>query len=83
MDKALLIEKSWQSYRNEVIPEATSATQVIECRRAFYAGAQGLFTTILTILEPGAEPTDGDLETMNSIAAELKRFVDQVKVGIK
>jgi hypothetical protein len=83
MDKELLIEKSWLSYRSAVIPQAVGVTQVTECRRAFYSGAAALYATIMTILDPGQEATENDLRTMGLIDAELRRFGDQVKVGLK
>lgn len=42
-----------------------------------------LFSAILNILDPGTEATDWDLVTMDSIHAELLRFNDEVKAGIK
>jgi len=81
-DKELLIEKVWLSYRHAVIPAAAGATQVIESRRAFYAGAQALLQTILGILEPGEDPTEEDLRTISLIQAELNRFNDKVKAGL-
>lgn len=82
-DKELLIEQAWLSYRTEVIPAAAPQVQVTESRRAFYAGAQSLFGAIMNILEPGAEATEGDMETMSSIDAELRRFGAQVKAGLR
>lgn len=82
-DKERLIEECWLSYRDQVIPKDAPPVQVTECRRAFYAGAHSLFTTIMNILEPGAEATEGDLRTMDSIQAELRRYNAQVKAGIK
>lgn len=76
-----LIAKVWQSYRDEVIPEWANATQVIESRRAFYAGAEGMLSTVLGILDPGADVTDRDLLTMEAIQDELKEFVENVKAG--
>jgi hypothetical protein len=82
MDKELLIEEAWLSYRNAVIPAAAGATQLIETRRAFYAGACGLLQTVLKILEPGQEATAADVRTVGLIAAELRRFNDAVKAGL-
>jgi hypothetical protein len=82
-DKELLIEKAWLSYHSAVIPRDAPEVQIVESRRAFYAGAHSLLTTILGILEPGAEATEGDLRTMDLIQAELLRFNAQVKAGIK
>lgn len=81
-DKERLIETPWLAYREQVIPQNAGTAQLTECRRAFYAGAHALLTTIMNILEPGADATEGDLRTMDSIAAELKRFNAQVKAGI-
>jgi hypothetical protein len=82
-DKERLIELAWLSYQRDVIPRNAPEVQVTESRRAFYAGAQALFHTIINILEPGSEPTDNDLQTMTLIQQELKRFGDQVKAGVK
>jgi len=82
MDKERLIEEAWLSYREAVIPKDAGSTQLIESRRAFYAGAHGLFTAIMMILEPGSEATDADLRTMTSIDGELRRFNSQVKAGL-
>jgi hypothetical protein len=79
--KKRLVEESWRSYRLRVIPPDASRTQLLECRRAFYAGAHGLLRGILGILEPGAEATDADLRTMDSIQMELDEFYAQLKAG--
>jgi hypothetical protein len=83
MDKELLIEKAWLSYRQKVIPPNAGETQVTESRRAFYAGAAALFNTFMNIFEPGEEPTENDLRVVGLIQAELLRFGSQVKVGLK
>jgi hypothetical protein len=82
-DKELLIETGWLLYREQVIPAEAGAIQLTECRRAFYAGALSLFTTIMNILEPGADATEGDLTTLTLIQAELKRFNAQVLAGVR
>jgi hypothetical protein len=50
--------------------------QLQEMRQAFFAGAQHLFSSIMTILEPDAEPTDKDLERMDLIDKELRAFIN-------
>lgn len=81
-DKERLIEQSWLSYRESVIPKDAGSVQLQECRRAFYAGAQGLFTIFMMVFDPRHDVTDGDLATMSSIEAELKRYVAKVKAGL-
>jgi hypothetical protein len=46
-----------------------------EARRAFFAGAQHLFSSIMNFgLDEGTEPTESDLRRMDAIARELKAF---------
>lgn len=68
------IAQAWESYRRDVVPATASAVQVQECRRAFYAGAQGLLTALLTALDPATEPTERDLRLMDDVHTELLLF---------
>jgi hypothetical protein len=81
-DRELLIERAWNTYREAVIPKQAPPVQITEMRRAFYAGAHSLLTTIMGLLEPGKEPTENDLRMMHLIEAELTRFYTQVRIGL-
>jgi len=48
-------------------------------REAYYAGAQHLFGSILAILDPGAEPTEKDMQRVTLIHQELERWVESHK----
>lgn len=74
-DKGLLIEAGFAMLCKMSMAPDASPTQVREMRMAFFAGAQHVFGTIMSILEPGADPTDADLRRMDQIDAELKRFI--------
>src|SRR5262249_24619153 len=74
-DEGKLIEAGWVAFRAFVIPRDAPDVQVSEMRLAFMAGAQHLFGSIMTILEPGAEPTDADLRRMDQIASEMQGVV--------
>ena len=50
-------------------------------RRAFYAGAAGMFLGILASIAPKNEPTDEDLQMMTGINNELLEFALSVKKG--
>jgi hypothetical protein len=76
------IEKQWLTYRHVVLPKDAPPIQISECRRAFYAGAEGLLSEILEMLSPGLEPTDDDLSKMHQIHGELKDFANLVKEGV-
>lgn len=75
------IKAAWESYRTEVIPKNAGQTQIIECRRAFYAGAGALLGVILWALEPGTEATEEYLKMMEQISAELTTFKNDVRGG--
>ena len=44
------VDEEWRTYRNKVLPKGCPDTQVIECRRAFYAGAWALFNLQLRVV---------------------------------
>lgn len=73
--------KHWDRYRAEVIPRPASVLQVRESKRAFYAGAYGLLCEILTMLDPGTEPTAADMKKMDEILRELTDFAAKVAAG--
>lgn len=63
-------------------PQA-SDIQVREARMTFMAGAQHLFSSIMTILDPGDEPTEQDLNRIALIAAELDAFSEELKASLE
>lgn len=74
-DEGKLIESGWMAMRLAAIEPNAPEIQVREMRMAFMAGAQHLFTSIMGILEPGAEPTEADLRRLDLIDKELRAFV--------
>jgi len=74
MGKKLTIAEQWETYRRDVLPANAPPVQVRECRIAFYGGATALYMSIMAALDPGKEPTEGDLKYMAAIDAELKAF---------
>lgn len=74
------IEQCWLDYRNKVIPPFAPEVQVIESKRAFYAGAASLLNAVMVMLDQGStEPTDADLEKMDQIQQELVDFAQEVE----
>ena len=70
-----LIEAGWIALRIVAIPSDAPQIQLDEMRSAFFAGAQHLFSSIMTILDPGEEPTDADMAHIGWIADELETFI--------
>ena len=81
-DEGKLIEAGWISLRLAVIPLDAPAVQLEEMRNAFMAGAQHLFASLLTILEPDTNPTDADMMRMDLIDQELRAFVEELKLRV-
>jgi hypothetical protein len=79
-DKGLLIEAGWVGYRLHVMSPDAPPIQLDECRLAFMAGSQHLFSSIINILDPGADPTDADLAKMDLIDKELRKFAQEFEL---
>lgn len=81
--KKKLVEAAWSDYRQRALDpiHGIGVTQLRETRRAFYAGASGLFAAIMNILEPGTEATEADLAVMDDIYAEFTAFSEAIKQG--
>lgn len=72
-----LIEAGWVAFEQFVLPKDAGAAQRRDMRAAFFAGAQHLFASVITIMDEDREPTDADLHKMDMISAELDNFIDQ------
>lgn len=73
-DQGKIIEAGWAGLKLMAYPDAPPI-QLEECRNCFFAGAQHLFTSILSIMDPGDEPTEADLRRMDLIDKELTAFL--------
>lgn len=81
-DQGKLIEAGWIGLRLMAISPDAPPTQLTEMRMAFFAGAQHLFSSIVTIMEAGEEPTQKDLDRMSQINDELAIFAAQLEAKI-
>lgn len=80
VDQGKIIEAGWIGLRLAAIPDNASATQLEEMRNAFFAGAQHLFATIMSIMDPGDETTADDLRRMGCINDELDDFIEKFQL---
>lgn len=72
----------WEDFERKVLdPVTVGPAQRQEMRRAFYAGAQSFWVLALSLLEPGEEATDADVDAMNALDRELKQFAADVRDG--
>lgn len=73
-DQGKLVEAGWIGMRIACMDLNAPEIQVNEMRMAFMGGAQHVFSSIMTILDPGDEPTEADMKRMDLIANELAEF---------
>ena len=74
------IGEQWESYARDVLPRDCPKVQVLETRRAFYAGAHATLMTFNRIGEPDISETAGVMAIAH-LVAECQRFLDEVKAG--
>lgn len=76
MNRGLIVAAGYEGYKL-MFPHAMRSHPVYgeAERRAFFAGAQHLFASIMNSgLDEGTEPTEADMARMDNIARELKEF---------
>jgi hypothetical protein len=67
------LARSWQSYRDQVIPPNAPEIQLLECRRAFYAGAAGFLASATRLaIADAADPVETLREELLAFDAEVR-----------
>lgn len=78
-DRGQIVEGGWKAYELLTGLSKTSDLQRKECRKAFFFGAQHVFGSLVTMLEPGTtDATDTDIERMKKLDAELRQFLKEM-----
>jgi hypothetical protein len=67
------VAESFANYRARVLPPHASEVQVVECRRAFYAGVYILLANLATALTPETDD-DAGVEALERLKAECEAF---------
>jgi hypothetical protein len=74
------IHHGWESYAADVLPKDAHSNQIIETRRAFYAGAWCLMQTLILLGDSGA--SEGAFcSVMERITEEIEAFQRSVGKG--
>jgi hypothetical protein len=81
-DDGKLIEAGWVSLRIMAVSLNAPPVQLEEMRNAFMAGAQHLFSSMMTILDPGIEETPDDMRRMGLISDELEAFGRELELRV-
>lgn len=73
------IEAEWQSYKTMVVPPDAEEVQLKETRKAFYAGAVGLFDILMSQQGAGEQHY---FQLLDDIKEELEQFKNMITQGI-
>ena len=82
IQRGKIIEVGFAVLRLSVIAPDAPQAQVDDMRMAFMAGAQHLWGSIMTVLEPGNEPSDADMRRMGLISDELDAYAKELSLRI-
>lgn len=80
------VEMLWISFMESIFEGVDASTiQIMEAKKAFYAGAFAVFTEQMNTLDTESdEATEGDLEWMDEIYREMESFLfPQLRAGRK
>ncbi len=73
-----IIENHWQSFRERVIPADAPEVQIVESRRAFYAGAIIVFGEVNRV---NGMSEDAGCAHMSSLDDEIKQYARDLMDG--
>ena len=82
-ERGKLIEAGFAVYASCVIPKDAPPVQLSETRLAFMAGAEHVFSSIMNMLDEGAEPTDADLRRMDLIHKEIEEWRGRISERVQ
>lgn len=80
-ERRAIVAAMYEVYRRNVMPPDAPAIQVLECKRAFFAGARSLLDLLMAAADAGDEITARDEEIMAAIDAELADYIIQEQVN--
>jgi hypothetical protein len=80
-DEGRLIEAGWVQLQRMALPPDAPPVQIREMRNAYMAGAQHLWASLFTLLDPEVEPSEDDVRRVGLIAEELRVWAEEVKAA--
>lgn len=81
-DHGKLIESGFNALRVLAIAPDAPQIQIDEMRLAFMAGAQHLWSSIMSVLDPGPDETPGDMMRMAKIQDELDAWRQSLELRL-
>lgn len=80
VDDGKLIEAGFLGFRLAAVPANAPPGQAHDMQMAFFAGAQHLWASIYSFLDPDADETPDDLRRMENVHRELQAFDAQFRL---
>jgi len=71
----LLIHKAWLSFKDQVIPPEATEEQIVEMRRAFFAGSYIVTTAIVAAVDEHPDDHDAAAEVVEFMTIEADRAI--------
>jgi hypothetical protein len=72
---------AWAQFDAMVFDGSVINASKTQARRVFYAGAQSILDILMANLDPENKVTDGDVDRMEALSDELRRFGEDVEAG--
>jgi hypothetical protein len=82
VDDGRLIEAGWIAFRIAALPPHAPESQLVDMRIAYLAGAQHVFASLVTMLDPEPEETEADLRRMEAIDAEMEAVQAELALAL-
>lgn len=82
INEGKLIEAGFVGFLLNCYPQRPTSEQHRQLHDAFMAGALHLFSSIMTTLDPGDEPTASDYQKLSKIDSELRAFGEKLALRI-
>jgi hypothetical protein len=83
VDRGMLIEAGFVAFRHLAMDKDAPPLQIEEMRLAWMAGAEHLFSSVMTMLDPGEEPTATDLRRMDQVASEIETWRKKLEARVR
>jgi hypothetical protein len=77
----LTLAAAWAAFDAMVFDGAVANAEKVAARRVFYAGAQSVLDILLAGLEPTVEVTEREVDRVEALSNELRRFGEEVEAG--
>jgi hypothetical protein len=74
------LAEQWDSFCEAVMPEDAPPVQRQEMRRAFYAGAGGMFDLVCRVIPEAVNEEQGEA-MLTELEKELRGYLEDLKAG--